>query len=253
LAYDVLKPGLLYAGTASSEVMLFNTKRRSTDGIQCTLMEKKGLVRALSADGSTVKNPLHANVKIATQLGYMLAFVGRHAHIYNSTDVTNQGLRSIGGGKIGAASKDEDDTAEVSEPVFVAASISSSRAQAIQALVVVGDKVSSDIFESLLPWHPPGASGGMSDISWLRSPLLVGGLVAVFGYQFYNKKQGGGGGGGAAGLPPDFEATMKRFGVDTGGMSGMGGGGGGMGGMGGMGGGGGRMGGGGGGFGGRRR
>jgi hypothetical protein len=54
------------------------------------------------------------------------------------------------------------------------------------------------VYEALLPYFTPQSD---HDISWLRMPLLAGGLVMVFAFQVFNKKKArGGGGGGGRGM-----------------------------------------------------
>ena len=81
------------------------------------------------------------------------------------------------------------------------------------------------LYEALLPYDPP-----THDVGWLRMPMMIGGLVIVFGYQFIKGRGKGGGGGilggrrgrrggGRAGLSDDYdfdEAAMARsFDMDS--------------------------------------
>ena len=58
------------------------------------------------------------------------------------------------------------------------------------ATAAVGGPSKVSIFEALLPYNPP-----VHDVGWMRMPMMVGGLVIVFGYQYFKGGSAFGAGG----------------------------------------------------------
>jgi hypothetical protein len=276
MVYDVLSPGMLYVGFQSGDVVLYNTKAKNDKSTVCTKMYK------LPTTGGTNGVRLHA------ARGYVLATTYEGISIFNSTHLRESGVRLIAkkatasataaeaaGGdaaKEGRKGKDKKGgrdkgtkvgkTAVSCEHLAIPpASVSwVAGAKLPEVLVVLPTSDRSctgaggsgednlELFEALLPYNPVS-----TDISWMRMPMLFGGLIIVFGWQFFKGKKGGGGGGGFGGgrgrgrggrggggfdmddLPEGMEGMMGMQGMQGMQGMGMGGGRGGRGGGGGMG------------------
>lgn len=223
VAFDVLALGMLYVGFESGEVVLYNTKARNDKNTVCRKLYKlpnlmpqqsKTSLETSSASSLSSSHLARRYVQVTTVRGYVLVAVpGDGIHVYNSTEVRDAGVRWIGKTAFPAYQPSSATTTTPSKsraskkgcasvssllpkapPIAVSAAAGSARIPEIMIAVpstprstcspAVEDDVQITLFEALLPYDPP-----VHDISWMRMPMMAGGLLIVFGYQFF---KGGG-------------------------------------------------------------
>ncbi|CAM9601446.1 unnamed protein product, partial [Discosporangium mesarthrocarpum] len=105
LAFDLVSPGVLYAGTQDGSILGFNTRVREADGSPaCQLVYKlpgapsalgagrEGMGRLSDNSGSPRAAEQQAGVsQLATVRGYVLAMCGQSILVYNSTNAAIAG------------------------------------------------------------------------------------------------------------------------------------------------------------------
>ncbi|GBG25399.1 Hypothetical Protein FCC1311_016172 [Hondaea fermentalgiana] len=233
LAYDTLSPVLLYAGTAEGEVLVYNTRMRpregdkTSTGATCKLTAKipvfQHAVAFAQSQGGKVKAPDRGPVRIATVTGYLLARVGDVLCVFNATHTLRRPAKFL---LAHALMESGDAKAGLSETLSAAmtglmAMSQTDAPRETQYLVfagVSGPEASMQVFESMLPYEEPS-----KDFGWVRGPLIVGTVVAVFFFQFSRAKKDsrsrstfpgnfpgmmGGPGGGDFG---DLDADLRKF------------------------------------------
>jgi len=189
---------------------------------------------SFAAAGSGVRAPSpfspghHA--RVATVKGYMLLGTPRDGVLlFNTTGVRDTGAIFLAKMAPAGTAPEGDDAAAatmaVVAPMAVTFSAGLSTSRVPEILVAIADGSRLAVLEALLPYEPP-----KHDINWMRMPMMVGGVVVVFGWQFLKGKGGGGlfGGGrrgrgnGGRGDPDDIASMMGTMGGGGVGMGGLG-------------------------------
>jgi len=182
LASDVLSSGVVYAGLESGDVLVFSTRRQ--DETSCKLIQKL----PAKVGGSPVQ--------VSSIRGYLIATAGSMVSVYNTSSIADAGAHWLfdhvieeceGAAQLNVAIPNPM-VNRLAEVLF----ISNSRCQPNQL----------NIYECLLPYYHHEV-----DIRWLRFPLLLVGLVGVFGYQWWKRRPGASSG-------PDMSSFSGRGGRD---------------------------------------
>ena len=200
LAYDVLTPGYLYAGLDNGDVIVFNTKHRTTsdDGKSkagCKLVHKAPRARGGGGGGGgsgASQSPVDSLFGLK---GYIMAGFSAEntVSVWNTTNVKEEGTRSL-------ISNEPTGAAAVNRAWNVA--ISSGAGAKIENLMVgvMGSDGKIVVYEHLLPHR-----FNYSDITWMRVPLVLTGIGLVFFWNWWKKNGNGGGGGRGRGRGNPFE------------------------------------------------
>lgn len=223
LAYDTMSTALLWASTAAGDMLVFNTKFQaaamaasSRQEMTCRLQHNIASRAASSLERGAIR----------TVKGYAIALAGTTLSVINATGIADSSIEYAFdkpmtgefGNHSGAGQRAIVATAAVGPRTGAASLLAMSEEG--------GGKVI--LYESLLPYNPP-----VFDIGWLRTILLVGGVVVVVGYQVMKRRGSssqGGVGWGAHQFGADAAAardTMRyaeRSGMFPGGGGGGGGG-----------------------------
>mmetsp|Transcript_3712 Transcript_3712/g.10882 ORF Transcript_3712/g.10882 Transcript_3712/m.10882 type:complete len:631 (-) Transcript_3712:224-2116(-) len=194
IAFDVLSPTTLYVAFENGDVVVFNSKAKSEKSVTC----RKTLKIPHTADAGT-------GVRLWTTRGYLLATSARWGlQVYNTTSVRELGIRLVG--RSSPSPLQSNDGAAPAAAVSVVPGLRVPEVLvAVDSIAAIGSFLagpdasgepsppsgpgeSFQLFDALLPYDPP-----TNDISWLRMPMLLGGLVIVFGYQMLRGKRPRGG------------------------------------------------------------
>uniref|UniRef100_A0A7S2APK4 Uncharacterized protein n=1 Tax=Octactis speculum TaxID=3111310 RepID=A0A7S2APK4_9STRA len=158
---DVLQPQHLFVGFGSGDVVAYNTKAGRDKQLSCQKLYK------LQTTGGGYPVRLHA------ARGYVLATSVGSIKIFNSTSMRDLGVRYVATKAISS----------VSQPLVSVSWVQGSKLPEVMVALNEADQMKMTLLEALLPYDPP-----VSNIGWMRLPVLLGGLVIVFGYQFFIKK-----------------------------------------------------------------
>lgn len=238
LAVDVLAPSMIYVTFSSGEVVLYNSKAKSTASkaaVMCSKIQKLN---------TAAMEPQPFNVH--TVRGYVivgaiqvLGDVGVKPRddsvlIFNSSNIREMGVRYVS--KISpptpsltAAMCGDNTSMKAAAPISVSVAPGSMK---LPEILVASTSASQcgqavTLYEALLSYEPP-----VADMTWVRMPMLLGGLVVVFGWQFMKGKTPGGMFGGGArqrGGAGTDEAEIAQMMASMGGAGGGGMAGGGLG------------------------
>ena len=141
LAYDVLVPSMLYAGLASGEIVVFNTKAKTENRIVCRLSNK------------LPNSPHTSAVALATVRGYALSASSTAVAVHNSTSMHGAGPRFVASITTSEAiSLPENTSLPPQAPVFLSASYSTGMLQSSEVIVAVAHGPHVSVYESLLPY-----------------------------------------------------------------------------------------------------
>lgn len=195
---DVLQPQHLFVGFASGDVIAYNSKGgRDKQAGACIKLYK------LPTTGGGLPVALHAT------RGYVIATSAESLKVFNTTGMRDTGVRYVTSKAIKSTSP----------PLVSVSWVHGSKLPEVMVAVTEttdseGEDSGSSVsfFEARLPYAPP-----VSNIGWMRMPVLIGGLVIVFGYQFMMKKgkrkggRGGRFGGDDMGDDPLAGLDMSQF------------------------------------------
>ena len=141
LAYDVLVPSMLYAGLASGEIVVFNTKAKTENRIVCRLSNK------------LPNSPHTSAVALATVRGYALSASSTAVAVHNSTSMQGASPRFVASITTSEAiSLPENTSLPPQAPVFLSASYSTGMLQSSEVIVAVAHGPHVSVYESLLPY-----------------------------------------------------------------------------------------------------
>jgi len=166
LIADYSNSGVLFAGLESGDVLAFATRRK--EDTTCRLMQKLPARVASSA-------------RVAAVRGYLLATAGNTLTVYNTSDVNELGIRWVFDHKLPDC---EGGSLSFSLPY----PLISKTAEVITAMTSECQPNEVVIHEAILPYHHHEI-----DIRWMRLPLLGLGLLCVFGYQWWKRRNPSGG------------------------------------------------------------
>ena len=217
IVFDSLNSQILYAASVDGEIFAFNTRARSKhSGLVCKLMYKlqsnssyaaslyarKGFLLATSNNVMTVYNTSnvlrtiprlissHAfenaipRMSISTgDAGSSTGWFGSHSSVKSTGTAKDHAVFS--GFSVLAKDKIPDESIYA---ILLKKTDCGNDGKSSGDKEVCGTNVIS-LFTTLLRYDPPVFE---SDITWLRTPLMILGVGGVFLYQFMGKRRGGG-------------------------------------------------------------
>ena len=182
LAYDKIMTHILYAGSDNGAIYAFNTRSRGKTSQACALIHQ-----ILSNSTS----------RLLTSKGYLLAFGGNELNLFNVSSIMGVVTpRLIATQMFGASQNDTEGFAALSDvgsrsPLESAFVVGSGASQECTGNNDVCPTLRVGVFSTLLRWEPPGNG---TDIGWIRMPLMIIGILCVFGYQMLGNRRVGRGG-----------------------------------------------------------
>lgn len=208
IAVDTLSPGNIYVGFSSGEVVLYNSKAKSPTSKTAVMCSKVQKLNTATMDP--------APFSVHSIRGYVIvATMGASSRddsvlIFNSSNIREMGVRFIA--KVSPSHAGTSKCGLASAPLSVSVAPGSTKLPEILVLATSSSKCGGvvTLYEALLTYEPP-----LSDMSWVRMPMLLGGLVMVFGWQFFKNKSPGRGRGGSE--EADIASMMASMGGNGGG------------------------------------
>mmetsp|Transcript_53561 Transcript_53561/g.68750 ORF Transcript_53561/g.68750 Transcript_53561/m.68750 type:complete len:696 (-) Transcript_53561:227-2314(-) len=227
LAVDVLSPGMIYVAFAGGEVVLYNSKAKGTSSkgaMMCSKVQKLNTA-AMTSPGASSVHTVRGYVVVGSLNTEGVRDDG--VLLFNSSNIKEMGVRYITkvNPPIGDGVDCDKDSWHASAALSVSTVIGSAKLPELLVAVTSSSMCGKAVtlYEALLHYDPP-----VNDISWVRMPMLAGGLALVFGWQFFKGKAApganmfGAGRGGRGGRGGGGEEDIAQMMASMNGASGIG-------------------------------
>ena len=188
VVFDPLRPELVHVAYETGTILTF--RKPPVYDYDDVVSE-----RQCRLAGKLPQTPHSSEVKLAVVRGFLISSSSTHIAVHNTSSSSPEHYYLVGA-KAVSPKKARDLRATVVSGMY-----------APEVVLAVREDSTIRVYESLLKHEPPLPA----DVAWMRVPILLIGLVVVFGVQVF---RGGGGGGrrrGRGGLSPSDMDRLNQM------------------------------------------
>jgi len=176
IAFDAVMPYIIYAGTNKGEILIYNTKSRSSKtgggATECALVAKLA-IKNLAVQLGKVLSDQSADVSVATIRGYLISSMNGIVVVYNTSTGGLKTPHYQFSTRLSETRASDVYTFNTQRP----------KDEKYQLVFKGGEELV--VFYSLLKY-----ADIVQDMSWIRGPLIFMTLAVVFVYQFMKQRRG---------------------------------------------------------------